>query len=117
MGLSPRTSTPRVRATSSPARRTNSSLISPPDITKKVLPEAVAMSSRKDSPVPDMLIRPPIGPIVFWANELSARNRFRLSCLSRESILTFEGRLEPSNVRSEEHTSELQSLRHLVCRL
>src|SRR5947199_7420919 len=27
------------------------------------------------------------------------------------------GHFHPSNLRSEEHTSELQSLRHLVCRL
>src|SRR5437899_7136712 len=29
----------------------------------------------------------------------------------------FFGRQVPTDVRSEEHTSELQSLRHLVCRL
>src|ERR1039458_10169473 len=36
----------------------------------------------------------------------------RLSCSKRFSSLS-----EPLSDRSEEHTSELQSLRHLVCRL
>src|SRR5258705_6083854 len=31
--------------------------------------------------------------------------------------LAAAGYLEPTGLRSEEHTSELQSLRHLVCRL
>src|SRR5262245_62938864 len=30
---------------------------------------------------------------------------------------TVSGRNPPQGIRSEEHTSELQSLRHLVCRL
>src|SRR5947199_6772894 len=33
------------------------------------------------------------------------------------SRFTFAPRLSSSRTRSEEHTSELQSLRHLVCRL
>src|SRR5436853_3389092 len=35
----------------------------------------------------------------------------------RRSSTTPSGRCRPSRRRSEEHTSELQSLRHLVCRL
>src|SRR5436853_5496223 len=35
------------------------------------------------------------------------------SCFNSKAIAIFEG----SYLRSEEHTSELQSLRHLVCRL
>src|SRR5205814_7348336 len=39
---------------------------------------------------------------------------------SRSSAMPLRSRISPMNVkkgRSEEHTSELQSLRHLVCRL
>ena len=34
-----------------------------------------------------------------------------------KSVLACESTLEVMEIRSEEHTSELQSLRHLVCRL
>src|SRR5438045_5977435 len=39
------------------------------------------------------------------------------SCRRREREATYRNSTEPSHGRSEEHTSELQSLRHLVCRL
>src|SRR5205814_9832009 len=40
-----------------------------------------------------------------------------LTCPSRASLPSSRGRRAKSKPRSEEHTSELQSLRHLVCRL
>src|SRR5258705_6110430 len=43
-------------------------------------------------------------------NAYDARPRSRCSCCSARTTAT-------SRPRSEEHTSELQSLRHLVCRL
>src|SRR5438045_6152718 len=57
-----------------------------------------------------ILLRPlPEGEAGTYELVAGAR-RFRASKLAkRESI--------PATVRSEEHTSELQSLRHLVCRL
>src|SRR5947199_4243872 len=39
-----------------------------------------------------------------------------VSAVGTQSITTIEG-LSATSTRSEEHTSELQSLRHLVCRL
>src|SRR5216684_5296376 len=48
----------------------------------------------------------PISPPVPERNDDSTRNWFRMS-----------RRLAPSDLRSEEHTSELQSRLHLVCRL
>src|SRR5205814_10177758 len=49
----------------------------------------------------------------------------RCACLENDMVLAVRGifvnesngRRPMKNVRSEEHTSELQSLRHLVCRL
>src|SRR5262245_64623233 len=41
----------------------------------------------------------------------------RKQTTSRVAILTGLSRKEVARLRSEEHTSELQSLRHLVCRL
>src|SRR5437899_3977272 len=48
-------------------------------------------------------------PLVGWANYLRAYQS------QRERMTA--GRLDRNNTRSEEHTSELQSLRQLVCRL
>src|SRR5438045_6596132 len=48
-------------------------------------------------------------------SELAARARERLAQLEEERDWADAGRV--ASVRSEEHTSELQSLRHLVCRL
>src|SRR5438045_7132623 len=36
---------------------------------------------------------------------------------ARQQLVLVPGRADPDHGRSEEHTSELQSLRHLVCRL
>src|SRR5262245_20433615 len=41
----------------------------------------------------------------------------RCAELGLATVRAFGGRAEIHRVRSEEHTSELQSLRHLVCRL
>src|SRR5688572_32053738 len=35
----------------------------------------------------------------------------------KAQVTTFKGRLKPTTLRSEEHTSELQSQSNLVCRL
>src|SRR5205814_4545617 len=57
--------------------------------------------------------RPPLGPGT--APFTSSRLRSASACTtSRLSVVTFSAPMRP---RSEEHTSELQSLRHLVCRL
>src|SRR5437899_8396663 len=51
-----------------------------------------------------------------WSHE-----EFLIACLQREVAAREshggEGRIRAARIRSEEHTSELQSLRHLVCRL
>src|SRR5437899_9884072 len=47
-------------------------------------------------------------------------DRVRVASARRKklpSVTTLSPALSPSSTRSEEHTSELQSLRHLVCRL
>src|SRR5438093_1900910 len=41
----------------------------------------------------------------------------RVRMESGKGLLTFKGPVQPSIERSEEHTSELQSLTNLVCRL
>src|SRR3712207_1431670 len=41
----------------------------------------------------------------------------RLASINRSSYNTFKGRLISITLRSEEHTSELQSRQYLVCRL
>src|SRR5262245_56106582 len=49
-----------------------------------------------------------------------ARPRRHQRCVGlpeRQTVAVMEAHDEPDPVRSEEHTSELQSLRHLVCRL
>src|ERR1035438_9420807 len=50
---------------------------------------------------------------VEWQCWLEMEAEFRCQCLGGEIVRARERREE---VRSEEHTSELQSLRHLVCR-
>src|SRR5205814_9252733 len=47
----------------------------------------------------------------------AALSIYLLPALERVFSTTLEGLQAGVNVRSEEHTSELQSLRHLVCRL
>src|ERR1039458_9562220 len=37
--------------------------------------------------------------------------------MAMASVVCASREIEPNDIRSEEHTSELQSLRHLVCRL
>src|SRR5262245_65151413 len=56
--------------------------------------------------------RSPIGPLPSTGSATSSRRRDRFSSRSSTSTTT-----SPCATRSEEHTSELQSLRHLVCRL
>src|SRR5262245_64425754 len=55
----------------------------------------------------------PSGPSVRTMNRPSRLKNVEVMepCVKRRSVKS------PSTVRSEEHTSELQSLRHLVCRL
>src|SRR5437899_12166577 len=68
-----------------------------------------------------MLRRPPRSTLfpyttLFRSSALNAAGRRGTTCSFRSNPRTEPGR--PSTlVRSEEHTSELQSLRHLVCRL
>src|SRR2546429_5706137 len=55
-------------------------------------------------------LRPVLGPREAWTG-----NRANLNCLVGRSSL--EKWRQPRKNRSEEHTSELQSRLHLVCRL
>src|SRR5258705_10440232 len=43
--------------------------------------------------------------------------RHRVRVLRQHAVELAEVLVQPKDARSEEHTSELQSLRHLVCRL
>src|SRR5947199_3254313 len=59
-------------------------------------------------------------PICIWLNPSILRSGARRSCeteYANASSSVFAAELLAANTRSEEHTSELQSLRHLVCRL
>src|SRR5258705_10273543 len=50
----------------------------------------------------------------FISTRISVNNVCSVECLGLQLIVKNSS---SSNLRSEEHTSELQSLRHLVCRL
>src|ERR1035438_10686725 len=45
------------------------------------------------------------------------KQKLKVSEVLTRAIAKFEERITETDFRSEEHTSELQSLRHLVCRL
>src|SRR5262245_65073358 len=77
-----------------------------------------------------MIRRPPRSTLFPYTTLFRSRNRFRIryksSCENLEcggearkarSARRSRTRRERACIRSEEHTSELQSLRHLVCRL
>src|SRR5262245_65026965 len=51
------------------------------------------------------------------ADRRYAAARRRRATIATPAVLAHRARREPARRRSEEHTSELQSLRHLVCRL
>src|ERR1039458_10033021 len=60
--------------------------------------------------------RPSAAPIPAVAGRISARRRFIIVGFP-EFVLDIASPFRAHWLRSEEHTSELQSLRHLVCRL
>src|SRR5262245_66044045 len=74
-----------------------------------------------------MLLRPPRSTLFPYTTLFRSASRpAPVGLRSRPSVDRVERRLEPAHRthrrairgrRSEEHTSELQSLRHLVCRL
>src|SRR5947199_4048152 len=64
-----------------------------------------------------MLRRPPRSTL-FPYTTLFRSPRCHPECtISKSNIRVSRRRIPPTSRRSEEHTSELQSLRHLVCRL
>src|SRR2546425_7156917 len=83
------------------------------------LPGGCAMTwtpaSRISSPVMISLASPPPNSV----GNSDPKCRFTLSKVSRSSSRVSRSmrRMASSSVRSEEHTSELQSLAYLVCRL
>src|SRR5258705_6556569 len=57
-------------------------------------------------------------PVFFFPGSLEVGDEILLSNTDPSRLLqTFSFEFYGTNTRSEEHTSELQSLRHLVCRL
>src|SRR5438045_9032941 len=63
-----------------------------------------------------LMIRLPPRSTLFPYTTLFRSQRGRRRCLSSSEPNSWIGSV-PIQLRSEEHTSELQSLRHLVCRL
>src|SRR5258705_6892427 len=61
-----------------------------------------------------MIRRPPRSTLFPYTTLFRSRSWVRLACAI--SSRSARGGIQPAS-RSEEHTSELQSLRHLVCRL
>src|SRR5437899_5344080 len=64
-----------------------------------------------------MIRRPPRSTLFPYTTLFRSSPANERSAEIRDSPLSAPRLGELSNVRSEEHTSELQSLRHLVCRL
>src|SRR5437899_8147551 len=60
-----------------------------------------------------MIRRPPTSTLFPYTTLFRSLSRWRSSC--RGALLRLKAPM--ASPRSEEHTSELQSLRHLVCRL
>src|SRR5471030_3082793 len=52
-----------------------------------------------------------------WSSDVCSSDLVETSFTSQAASIEIDQLRAPSNRRSEEHTSELQSLRHLVCRL
>src|ERR1039458_3782396 len=70
------------------------------------------------------LVKPDSGKVFVFGRDISRMReqelfeiRSRIGMLFQESALFDSLNIEENVARSEEHTSELQSLRHLVCRL
>src|SRR5947199_3216988 len=66
------------------------------------------------------MIRPPPRSTLFpYTTLFRSQATARATQIARPALVYFPEKSRPSNrgLRSEEHTSELQSLRHLVCRL
>src|SRR5262245_62710971 len=65
----------------------------------------------------------PFGPIKAWRapfsilSETPATAAMPPKCFSKPTVSSTTGMAQRPSGRSEEHTSELQSLRHIVCRL
>src|SRR5690606_40114518 len=93
----------------------------PPAISTLSLHDALPIS-RVDRR--QQLVEPLIGPLV-GRKHLLARlagqpfplRRLRLAPLEQRRPYLRQSFMQPENVRSEEHTSELQSRENLVCRL
>src|SRR5205814_7213847 len=92
----------------------------PPPPRSTLFPYTTLFRSPPDSPAPSRRTPPPDSPAM-RASRSGRNNPSRTICSrlrlvvakTRKSIVEDAG----SPGRSEEHTSELQSLRHLVCRL
>src|SRR5437660_8984738 len=83
-----------------------------------VIPHLPSFPTRRSSDLERTLVTPPAGakfPIVPRpAHLVEGSGSFDSSSATR---VTFDPRSEATVARSEEHTSELQSRGHLVCRL
>src|SRR6266702_1559195 len=116
---------PTTRAASTPSR----SAIRKAESTESPLVNDLQLRFKCIAP---KLFRQPdqLGPISLWRNRLSCRLPMRTLCQGLSLLLSIlllaaqlparvpqTSRLEPSTVRPDEHTSELQSRGHLVCRL
>src|SRR5690625_6710320 len=93
-------------------------LVSAPSPNARNFAVAVSSHERRSNPAGWKARKNPATPIVvlprIFPNDLSARGPVREAHLTKLSSIP--PRIE-SSIRSEEHTSELQSRGHLVCRL
>src|SRR5205814_7593463 len=64
-----------------------------------------------------MLRRPPRSTLFPYTTLFRSKRHVRGKWYGNKLVQGLWQRLAPTAYRSEEHTSELQSLRHLVCRL
>src|SRR4051794_41256156 len=64
-----------------------------------------------------MIRRPPRSTLFPYTTLFRSRGAVRLAGAARRHLQALGGRPWPEDGRSEEHTSELQSPVHLVCRL
>src|SRR5262245_31869590 len=87
----------------------------PPEPTEQPAAEATVTASEVEAGPQQkvLLIKPPI-VVKHFANELGLKPHQLIAELMTHNIFA---NINQTIERSEEHTSELQSLRHLVCRL
>src|ERR1039458_10661041 len=90
--------------------------------TCRRLSEDVTMNTRRmvsgeESAVAIVSRIAPASPLITYGGGSRLRNRAQLLTKTTGLVMIWRTRVSFEEWRSEEHTSELQSLRHLVCRL